>query len=486
MGTCCTKHDRPLPPNPEHEAPLREPRRPKAVTRPPSDRPSRTSSSSAAPPPPARPPRRPDPTAHRTNQTQRQAAKSKWVATPSPPIVVPVAKWIQEGREQTTAKLDGKVVDVSVEFDGSHFDVTIDGYRVLQQKHFEQMRDMLLDTEVSPHADWKLAFETSGVKAWMRPPPPKQWLTNFKSKTELNQVKVYTELDYPPELVYDLIQDSGYRGKWDKHMIDGHCVAQLNARNDISYYAAHFPTPLSNRDFCLVRGWMELGNNEYAVLNYSVDHPKQPESKKYVRGLSYGCGYYLVPKGSGRCGLWLLSHTDMRMVIPSWLINRGLAPFIAGGIDAMRHGLKDYGAWRAQHKPRRVWATPPLPWGYLPEAIQSLVSEETRKRKAMALEEEVEAERMMSVLPAKGVVHAPLSTGVSWSEEGDDCVASFHTDYSASTFATEASSRYLVINVESPHSSATTTNTSASTVPPSKQHCLPPRTRQPPPRYLTF
>ena len=140
--------------------------------------------------------------------------------------------------------------------------------------------------------------------------------------SNLKLIRVRAEYpSVPAQILFDAISDSDYRKSWDKDMMEDYPLCGLDEHNEIGYYAAAFPWPLWNRDFCNMRSWMEFTNGEYIIFNHSVPHEKLPPRKEFTRAMSYVTGYYMVPRPDGGCTLNFISHCDPKGAIPHALVN---------------------------------------------------------------------------------------------------------------------------------------------------------------------
>uniref|UniRef100_A0A493SZY5 START domain-containing protein 10 n=1 Tax=Anas platyrhynchos platyrhynchos TaxID=8840 RepID=A0A493SZY5_ANAPP len=164
--------------------------------------------------------------------------------------------------------------------------------------------------------------------------------------------------DVPAETLYDVLHDTGYRKKWDSHVIETYDIGRLTANADVGYYSWKCPSPLKNRDFVTLRSWLPLGD-DYIILNYSVKHPKFPPRKDFVRAVSLQTGYLIKANGTGACVLYYLTQVDPRGSLPKWVVNR-VSQFVAP--KAMKKiykaGLK-YPEWKRRHDPGyKPWVYP--------------------------------------------------------------------------------------------------------------------------------
>jgi hypothetical protein len=233
-------------------------------------------------------------------------------------------------------------------------------YRLLTQKDFAAFRATAVSaerwTEVhrSKPGDMKVVSSTRQGAADM----PGEGLTMVKVVAEFPHV--------PPETLYNALHDPDYRRAWDTNMVHSSTTCELDARNDVGYYAAKMPWPLKDRDFVLARGWMEFEDGEYAILNYSVVHTDLPVSAKFVRGNSHTTGYFLQPLAGGAgCRLSYMTHGDIGGSIPKFVLNSATTTLAPKMVTELAATAMAYPAWAAQHHPSSYvppWKTAKMPW----------------------------------------------------------------------------------------------------------------------------
>ena len=180
------------------------------------------------------------------------------------------------------------------------------------------------------------------------------------------------------QTMYDALHDPDFRKTWDENMIAGYNITQLDPRNDIGYYSAKFPWPLSPRDFLNQRMWMEFTNGEYIIMNHTVTHRDAPNDKKYVRGISYMTGYYILPLPDSDTGIKLvyMSHSDPQGSIPQWVLNSAFSKMIPGMMEKLEKNCENYVQWSAENHPAGYvapWMTPKVDWKG-PESPNALAS----------------------------------------------------------------------------------------------------------------
>jgi len=190
-------------------------------------------------------------------------------------------------------------------------------------------------------AGWDVCFDKDNIKVW----------DQKAANSEINIVKVRTVFkDIEALTLYDVFHDADYRRVWDENMIDGHEFEQLDPNNDVGYYSVNCPAPLTNRDFVNQRSWRIKGNT-YIIKNHSVNYPKCPEKKGFIRARSIRTGYYVTALEGGGCMLNYLTQGDIKGNIPALVSNfvtKKLAPKIVGKIEKAGKG---YPAWKATHNP---------------------------------------------------------------------------------------------------------------------------------------
>jgi len=200
---------------------------------------------------------------------------------------------------------------------------------------FDSFAEQLLND-----APWDLVVDKDDVKVW----------DQKQEKSDINKVKLrVTFKGVDPLVLYDVFHDPKYRRVWDENMVDGYEFEQLDANNDVGYYAVKCPNPLSNRDFVNQRSWRVKGD-QYIIFNHSVKYPACPEKKGFVRARSLITGY-MVTKIEGGCVLNYMTQSDPKGHIPSVLSNsvtKKLAPQI---VQKIANAAKGYPEWKAKNDP---------------------------------------------------------------------------------------------------------------------------------------
>ncbi|KAK7200221.1 START domain containing protein [Novymonas esmeraldas] len=228
-------------------------------------------------------------------------------------------------------------------------------YVLMTLPHFRAFRDLALSSDDT----WSTHYEDAVLKVESKPPND--------ASTTLNIIRATRVMEkVPPLVLYNQLHDAKYRATWDTNMLEGFNVAQLDAHNDFGYYAAKFPWPLSNRDFCNMRSWMEFTNGEYIIFNHSEPHPDCPEKKGFIRARSILTGFYVrpMPSGSGT-QLVYVTQSDPCGSIPHTVINYAMTKGARMILDKCEKYSEEYPTYAEKTYPKDhvyPWRTPKMDW----------------------------------------------------------------------------------------------------------------------------
>eukprot|EP01129_Flabellula_baltica_P004617 TRINITY_DN1619_c1_g1_i1.p1 TRINITY_DN1619_c1_g1~~TRINITY_DN1619_c1_g1_i1.p1 ORF type:complete len:236 (-),score=64.52 TRINITY_DN1619_c1_g1_i1:31-738(-) len=229
----------------------------------------------------------------------------------------------------------------------------VDGYALATLDDIEVFRSDCFDDG----DDWAIVFDKGGITVDSK---------KFEGATT-KAIRIFTRYEgISAELLYDVLHDPDYRKTWDDNMIDGHDIVKLDPYNDIGYYAAKFPFPLSNRDFLNQRSWwINEDRTEFMIFNHSVEHEECPPTSKFVRGWSFRTGYHIrvCEDDPESCELRYIGNGDPKGAIPNWLANKAtqvMAPNIAKKLEEVARG---YTEWKAANNPeKRPWISDEPYW----------------------------------------------------------------------------------------------------------------------------
>ncbi|EOA96334.1 PCTP-like protein, partial [Anas platyrhynchos] len=202
---------------------------------------------------------------------------------------------------------------------------------------------------------WHCHYNKAGITVWSQ--GQEESCTVQKIKTRISCK------DVPAETLYDVLHDTGYRKKWDSHVIETYDIGRLTANADVGYYTTpvsspqtHPPASLGAPGRAVTGPGQPLGQ---ALKLTVVFLQKFPPRKDFVRAVSLQTGYLIKANGTSACVLYYLTQVDPRGSLPKWVVNR-VSQFVAP--KAMKKiykaGLK-YPEWKRRHDPGyKPWVYP--------------------------------------------------------------------------------------------------------------------------------
>ncbi len=151
-----------------------------------------------------------------------------------------------------------------------------------------------------------------------------------------------------------MLNNHAYRKVWDENMIEGKVISMLTPVDEVGYYAAKAPSPISNRGECAlyVKNILMLTHsllssnhthvlyayadfvthrtfraytdqNKYIIFNKSTEHPDQPEDPNFVRGWSFRTGYQIKEHDRGCTLDYMTQSGNMRFMLCVFVCCRG-------------------------------------------------------------------------------------------------------------------------------------------------------------------
>ncbi|KAL8432214.1 hypothetical protein Efla_005110 [Eimeria flavescens] len=159
-------------------------------------------------------------------------------------------------------------------------------------------------------------------------------------------VKAYAKLDgIPLNVLCHHIRHIPTRLKWDTTFGDYRVVEQDVDGCEMIYCLMKAPFPVSNRDFLQWRRTEEDAEaNVTRMLLRSADHPSMPEKSGVVRAETLISGYIMEAQktDSSSSTLFILAQTDVKGLIPKWVVNTTAARAPVGWVDSLRKACKAY------------------------------------------------------------------------------------------------------------------------------------------------
>lgn len=136
------------------------------------------------------------------------------------------------------------------------------------------------------------------------------------------------------------------RTKWDKTFCKMAVVDSNVQGSDVVYCLMKIPT-VTSRDFLQYRRVRVLEDGSILIVLRSAEHPNMPEDKSYIRVENKISGYILRQEwedGKPVLRMFLMTCSDVKGMIPKWIINFLAPKKPAEWMDALRKAAVDYQA----------------------------------------------------------------------------------------------------------------------------------------------
>ena len=139
------------------------------------------------------------------------------------------------------------------------------------------------------------------------------------------------------ETAFFSIFDPKKRQSWDSNFCQ---ISVLpNPECEILYCVLQSPFGVTPRDFLQYRKAHAEDESTITILMRSAEHPDKPELPGSIRAETYISGYVLRQRGPD-CALFLMSQTDVRGLIPKWIVNMMAAKAPAQWIENLGNCCK--------------------------------------------------------------------------------------------------------------------------------------------------
>lgn len=123
--------------------------------------------------------------------------------------------------------------------------------------------------------------------------------------------------------VVAVVVDTKRRPEWAERVREATVLQQISATEHIEHVVTRVPWPLKDRDFVVQTKLIpDRASKTLRIEVRSVEHPKAPETGKYVRGIIHRADFVLKATEQGKATeVKSESHVDPKGSIPSWIIN---------------------------------------------------------------------------------------------------------------------------------------------------------------------
>jgi len=192
--------------------------------------------------------------------------------------------------------------------------------------------------------------------------------TVYVKKTKVSDVLIMKLIsdklfvDISPETLFDVLEDPDYRHDWDESCIECTTLVRIDNRNEVNYYSARCPAPLSNRDWinrfgATIRTVEGETSKKYILFNRSIIYPPCPPKKGFERAISFITAYVIEPLHTPEhpdftgARILYMTHNDWNGWIPSGIVNMVMKSMIPSVLNKLREACLKYPKWKAEHKP---------------------------------------------------------------------------------------------------------------------------------------
>ncbi|PFH38685.1 START domain-containing protein [Besnoitia besnoiti] len=186
---------------------------------------------------------------------------------------------------------------------------------------------------------WELTVDQKGIRVYKYIAP----------NSPVVLVKAYAELEgIPMPVLCHEIRDIQMRLQWDSTFEDYRIIESNVNHNEIIYCLMKAPFPVSNRDFLQWRRTeVDLEAGVVKMLMRSASHPSVPERPGVVRAETILSGYVMQARGPNSSSVFILAQTDVKGLIPKWVVNTTAARAPVGWVENLRKAclkfMKEHG-----------------------------------------------------------------------------------------------------------------------------------------------
>lgn len=176
---------------------------------------------------------------------------------------------------------------------------------------------------------WSVLIDKPGAMVWRRSVPD----------TALYEYKVHGTLtDVSAREFFYVQTDLDFRKAWDNLVVELEVVDRDNETgSEVVHWVTRYPFPMYSRQYVFVRRYdVDHLNNVMVVQNRSTEHPRIPNSRKYVRVNRYNSTMVIRPHRSfDEDGLdYILTYCDdPQSPIPSaaynWVASTGFSEYVS-------------------------------------------------------------------------------------------------------------------------------------------------------------
>eukprot|EP00920_Eleutheroschizon_duboscqi_P009862 GHVT01023002.1.p1 GENE.GHVT01023002.1~~GHVT01023002.1.p1 ORF type:complete len:834 (+),score=207.12 GHVT01023002.1:410-2911(+) len=192
------------------------------------------------------------------------------------------------------------------------------------------------ETHDPSQGGWEVSVDNATMKCYRR----------VASASPVVLVKAYAALQgLPLQVVCHHVRDIPTRLAWDTTFADYRLIEEDMDGCEIIYCSMKAPFPVSHRDFLQWRRtYVDEAEGVVKMLLRSAAHPNVPEKAGVVRAETLISGYMMrrMPDDPGSTNLFILAQTDVKGLIPKWVVNTAASRAPMGWVDSLRRACESY------------------------------------------------------------------------------------------------------------------------------------------------
>ena len=185
----------------------------------------------------------------------------------------------------------------------------------------------LYEKETESTSGWELAAEKKFIKIFKFVPP-----VDEVSKGTSVLIRAYATLpSISIESVFYNIFDPIQRQSWDTNFAQIEVLPKIDQDDcEVLYCVLQSPFGVTPRDFLQFRKATQIDRSQepglpsqrcLTILMRSAEHEQKPLLPGFIRAESYISGYVIRENDEGGCNLFIMSQTDVKGLIPKWIVN---------------------------------------------------------------------------------------------------------------------------------------------------------------------
>ncbi|CAI2375092.1 unnamed protein product [Moneuplotes crassus] len=164
----------------------------------------------------------------------------------------------------------------------------------------------------------------------------KLW-SNSDKKSGLNAILREIEINVPHIPACDFFKDEIRFSKLNENLKETKIVEDLKNESSYIYHCFKGNIVVSDRDFSLFKHCFTLPDGRFAIVSFSVNHPKMPERRKKVRAHADLSVYLITPMGDDKILVQTIQNGDPKGSIPTALVNNRATKQLDALVQIKKH-----------------------------------------------------------------------------------------------------------------------------------------------------